>query len=92
MPEKPIGKLRGMSPANGSKNRHRSPVGPNKIPKIENLACDLSSQAGVKIYSDIKQITTGKKKVTKKIAGTGPRVNFLQRNIARSQGARSGSN
>ena len=88
--------------------RHRSPImGTNregsgvKISNVNNPApqnnCELSSQAGIKIYSDIKQITTKKIQV-KKTATQAPssggqaRKNFLQRNIARSQGARSGSN
>ena len=50
----------------------------------------------MKIYSDIKQITVKKaasKKapiITKNLDGT--RKNILQRNFARSSGARSGSN
>ena len=95
---------RGKSPPGGA-GRHRSPImgghGPrdNSGVRIGNVAaaCDLTAQSGVKIYSDIKQITV-KKITTKKSPSTGPtsggaaRKNFLQRNIARSQGGRSGSN
>ena len=51
----------------------------------------------MKIYSDIKQITAVKKVISKKapivIKGAeGGRRNIMQRNVARSTGARSGSN
>lgn len=78
--------------------RNRSPQGhaAQTRPEANSSNCDLAAQAGVKIYSDIKQITV-KKAAGKKVPiitknQDGPRKNILQRNFARSSGARSGSN
>ena len=52
--------------------------------------CDLAAQAGVKVYSNLKQITE-KPKIVKKMTTTGgaARKNFIQRNMTRSVGGRS---
>lgn len=58
---------------------------------------DFATQSGIKIYSDIKQITAVKKASNKKApivvkGADAGRRNIMQRNVARSTGGRSGSN
>jgi len=75
--------LRNKSPTGGAFGR----------PELVNASGDFAAQAGIKIYSDIKQITATKKREIKKLSvNCPPRQNIIQRNVARSTGARSGSN
>lgn len=76
--------------------RNKSPTGGDTKDGVN--TCDLAAQQGVKIYSDLKQITV-KKAATKKASvvaapssGAAARKNFIARNMTRSVGNRSGSN
>ena len=94
----PKGAPSSVQPAKNLLVRNKSPQGhaSQAKPEAHSSNCDFAAQAGVKIYSDIKQITV-KKAASKKVPiitknPDGTRKNILQRNFARSSGARSGSN
>lgn len=62
--------------------RNKSPTAPEAAKDVPNT-CDLAAQQGVKIYSDLKQITV-KKAATKKatnaaapVSGAAARKNFI---------------